>query len=446
MAELPATLVGLQRALAGGQVSVREALRIQRQRVPVIDARTHCVVSVPDELDDADSPEAPHGPLSGIGLAHKDIFDTRGHRPGAGHDAGGPAPGLVEAPALARLRARGAAHLARLAMAEYACGATAANSRQRPCINPLRPQAVVGGSSSGSAVAVASGLAYGALGTDTAGSVRIPAATCGVLGLKTTHGLVSNQGTVPLARSLDSVGLLARSATDAMQLLAAIAQRPLPPPVGVAGLRVKAWLPDALDPAVGAALLQFLAHWPRARIVADLPEQPRLAAAADVLLHAEAAQVHRAALLGRTASPAVEAVALPGLAIADGWAAAVRTQRAASLRAFITAHLSDHDLLVLPALAHPVPDWDQVTPGAPGFDARQLVGLYRHMGFVNHLGLPALVMPVAADARGMPISVQVLARPFGDADLLAWAAWAEQRLPVGPALGLALPSIHATTV
>lgn len=438
MTELPPTLVQMQRLIAQGELSPAEALQVQRERVAALDARFHCVVSVPQPTP---SDECPTGPLAGIGLAHKDIFDTEGHRPGIGHDAGAQTPGTRNARVLERLRQSGAAHLARLVMAEYACGATGANVRQRPCINPLHPQAVVGGSSSGSAVAVASGLAYGSLGTDTAGSVRIPAATCGVLGLKTTHGLVDLDGVAPLAPALDSVGLLARTAADAGQLLSAVAGRPLqgsPDPArhrvrpSSASLRIKAVIPNALDDQVAQALHGFMATWPRAAVVCDMPEQARLAQWAEVLLHAEASQVHRGALLSREVSPMVEAVALPGLVIAAEWVLAVRAQRAAQLRAFVAAHLRQYDLLVLPALAHAVPDWSVVTPGAPGFDAQRLVGLYRYMGFVNYLGLPSVVFPVAVDRRGLPIAVQVLARPFHDAVLLAWAAAVEDRL-CGPA-------------
>ena len=142
MAELPNTLLGLRRALAQGSLSVPEALQAQRQRVRELDAVYGCAVSIPDEPQ----PDPTHqAPLAGVGLAHKDIFDTDGHRPGLGHDLGGPAPERCHAHALQRLRGAGASHLARLAMAEHACGATGANPRWRPCVNPRHVGAVVGG-------------------------------------------------------------------------------------------------------------------------------------------------------------------------------------------------------------------------------------------------------------------------------------------------------------
>ncbi len=424
MVELPPTLSGLLRLLAQGGASADEALQAQRQRAAELDRRLGCVVSVPDPSAPAD---ADGGPLRGVGLAHKDIFEMDGHRPGLGHDLGGATPQKRHARVLHRLRRAGATQLARLAMAEHACGATGANHRLRHCINPWHPDAVVGGSSSGSGVAVASGLAYGSLGTDTAGSVRIPAAACGVLGLKTTHGLVSCEGTAPLAPSLDSVGLLARSAGDAAYLLPIVAERPLSARP-VTGLRVKAWLPADVASSVGTALERFMAYNPRTLIQATLPEHNRLSELAEALMHFEAGQVHRDALLRREASTSVEAAALPGLAIAPEWADAVRRQRAAHLQAFVLEHLQEHDVLLLPAFTHPTPNWAQVTPGSPDFDLQRLLGLYRCMGFVNYLGLPAVVFPIGIDERGLAVSVQAVARPFEDATLLAWAAHHELRL------------------
>jgi Asp-tRNA(Asn)/Glu-tRNA(Gln) amidotransferase A subunit family amidase len=139
------------------------------------------------------------------------------------------------------------------------------------------------------------------------------------------------------------------------------------------------------------------------------------------VLHSEAATTHRAALLDGTASAAVQAVALPGLAIPGDWHAAALADRARRCRAFVDAHLREHQILLLPALAEPVPDWQVVALECERFEPRQLLALYRYMGFVNYLGLPALLLPVAADRQGMPISVQLIARPFHERLLLEFA-------------------------
>lgn len=422
MAELPDTLTGLQRALARGEWSVPAALAAQRQRLLQRGEDTGCVVEnlpAPDAQEDSAT-----GILAGIGLAHKDIFDLAGRRPGLGRDQGAPSPGLPPASAVERLARQGATQFATLAMAEYACGATGANPHFAPCINPLRAQAVVGGSSSGSAVAVAAGLTYGSLGTDTAGSVRIPAATCGVLGLKTTHGRVSRQGVFPLAPSLDSVGLLTRCAADARTLLDVIApslsseQDRVP----ARSLRLRAWIPGTgVDTQVVAALEGLLEQWDLVQRMDEWPDHPAVSRRAETLLYAEAGHTHLAALRDRSAAPAVRDIALPGVVLPPDWVARARAERGAWAQHFVQTQLADYDLFVLPALADPVPDWTWVTPGEAGYDARWLQGLYRYMGFVNYLGLPAIVLPIAMDARSMPISVQLIARPHQEHNLLDFA-------------------------
>lgn len=423
MMKLPATLTQLQATLLAGKISVSEALQAQRDKLVHSDAAFRCVVHFPH---DADGVPPAGGPLTGIGLSHKDIFDTEDRQPGCGHSLGEASPGLKRAAVLQALRQAGAAHLASLSMAEFACGATGQNRHLPQLINPIRPTAVVGGSSSGSAVAVASEMTYGSLGTDTAGSIRIPAATCALVGLKTTHGLLSTEGVYPLARSLDSVGILARSADDTAQLLAAITAAPVSPPRQ--SPRLKAWIPDIELNATIAQALHDVAYDLGALTVTDqMPEYGPLTALAEIVLVHEASRLHQAALVEGKASPQVQAVALTGLVIPANWHAAALQQRAAKARDFAAAHFSTCDLLMMPALAQPVPDWAQVMAGSPEFDVRQMLALYRYMGFVNYLGFPALVMPIGADERGMPISAQFVARPFQEWMLLEFAARFERQ-------------------
>lgn len=421
MNRLPATLTQLQHRLVKGQLSAPEALRLQRERFTRRQAAHGCVVRALDPRSPAGADAAPTGTLTGIALAHKDIFDLAGRTPGLGHSQGLTDANRQPAPAIAMLARAGATQLATLAMAEYACGSTSHNPRMPPVANPLGPELAVGGSSSGSAVAVASELVYGALGTDTAGSVRIPAATCGLLGLKTTHGLIPTQGVHPLAPSLDSVGLLTRSAGDARAMLAALTA-PGDLQKAVSAPRLKAWLPeDRLDVSVAAALQDFAHQWPACERMHLLPELPLLTALSEIVLHHEAAVTHHAGLCQGLLTGGVEAVALPGLVIPADWYRAALQDRMQRARAFFAAHLQQHDLLMLPALPQPLPDRAVVTPGEPGFDVRQLLLLHSLMGFVNYLGFPSMVIPIASDARGLPISAQFIARPFEEQTLLAFA-------------------------
>lgn len=426
MAELPSRLVDLQAMLRRRELSMQEALAAQRLRMRSLDAYLHAVIA---ELPaPADAPRQA-GPLGGIGLAHKDIFDLRGRRPGVGADAGAVDMSRVEADAIAQLAAQGASHLATLAMAEFACGATGANEHFPRPVNPLSAQAAVGGSSSGSAVAVASRMAYGSLGTDTSGSVRIPAATCGLVGLKTTHGLISTQGVFPLAPSLDGVGLLARGAEDAAQLLAAFTPRDgNDASIDEDGVRMALHLPEAaIDDDVGSALESF-AHVVQASS-ADVSSATftSLADLAEIVLRVEAARTHGEALQEGRAPAAVETIARAGLAIPGDWYLAALRDRPRRTADFVARHLNECDVLAIPALPTTVPDWDAVIPGHARFDRRALLGLHRFMGFVNYLGLPAVCLPIAVDPRGLPISVQLIGRPFSERLLLRVARRIERR-------------------
>ena len=419
---LPATLTELQSAIAKGELSARQAWLLQYERRAALDARWHCL-SEPLEGGPAQAGES--GPLAGIGLAHKDNFDTWDRRPGCGAGLGQADPGRPAAWAVEQLRQAGGGHLGALVMAEHACGATSANAHFERCINPLHPDAVVGGSSSGSAVAVAGGLAYGALGTDTAGSVRIPAATCGLVGLKTTQGLIPTQGLSPLAPSLDTIGVLARTVADAAELLGPLAPALAPCPAQAPQLR--AWIPGDWLHAEVARALGELAGELGAQPVDLQPDHQHLRGLADVVLHGEVAQLQRDALLSGRLSPPVQALALPGLLMPPSWLPAALAVRCAELRRFCQSQLPAGSVLLMPALPHPVPDWQTVQPGQPQFVARELLALHRCMGFINYLGLPALVVPIDRDSRGLPISVQLVGRPFHERELLAVAAQLQER-------------------
>ncbi|WP_144637808.1 amidase family protein [Bordetella genomosp. 13] len=458
-AGLPSSIAALRALLNGGDLTVAKALAMQARALAA--DRWHCVTQrLPDEI----APDLAL-PLAGVGLAHKDIFRLPGRIPECG--AAQPWARAPEAPssAVSRLTDAGGRALAALAMAEHACGATAENPRHPTPINPLDPRAVVGGSSSGSGVAVAAGLCYGSLGTDTAGSVRIPAATCGVLGLKPTHGAVPVDGGAPLAPSLDCVGVLARGADDAMRIWAAL--RAAGPGSGAADNRDSHGTHDdphgihndfhnihSATPAQGAwRLATCWTHADPAASATDASTQtvldlfaeecsvrgsrrdvaldalPHWMRAAQILLHAEAAATHAAALRGQ--GPAlgalVRGIALPGAVLPAPWYLDALQARAAHTRRFIAEILADADLLLTPALPAGVPDAAEVTTTSSTFRPRRLLELFSWMSFVNYLGLPAVVFPVAYGADGRPVCVQAIARPGGEALLLAFAQQAESR-------------------
>ena len=410
-------MVQLLAHIRAGEISSQQALLAQVERGRALRGAYDCVV---DELP-MPSPEA--GPLAGIALAHKDIFNLQDRLPGCGVQRGSWRAGVRPAAAIQALASAGASQWAALVMAPHACGATAQNPHFARCVNPLNEIAAVGGSSSGSAVAVACGMTYAALGTDTAGSVRIPAATCGLIGLKTTYGAVSTLGCVALAPSLDSVGVLSRYAQDAREIWQALS------PLSQRRSKVNAektcqvWFPElGADSQVIEAIRDWTSKLHMKVTKVDITDEfEQLSRHAQRVLIYETAETHRASLLSGRADPAVQAIGLAGLGLPKAWYQQSMQARAAFLEQFVTRHFSDSEFLILPALGCPVPDWACVEIGHPAFDRLQLAGMHAFMGFVNYLGLPALNLPIARDARGLPICVQVLARPFAEHHLLDFA-------------------------
>lgn len=426
MDDLPPTLVALQTAIRDRRIGIADALAAQVARLIALDNATHCVV----EALPVAAETVAAGPLAGVALAHKDIFMLHGRTPGCGADRGHVNASSAAAPVIEQLAGAGAAQLATLMMAPYACGSTAENPYfNERLVNPLAAAAVVGGSSSGSAVAVAAGLCYGSLGTDTGGSVRIPAATCGVLGLKTTAGLLSSVRVMPLAPSLDTVGLLVRTADDAAAMLDVLA----PQLAGDAraasdeNLRIGARLHlTQLADDVACTLVDFAqsvgAHAVADGAIADgISELTELTRLALTVLHVEAARTHGYLLQHQQLPSSVSALVLPGLAIPGDWYAGALASRPNWARTFAARYFSGCDVLLLPALPEVVPEWDLVDTRSTAFQSGKLLDLHRFMGFVNYLGFPALVCPVATDSRGLPICVQALARPFNEHALLRFA-------------------------
>lgn len=446
-AGLPDAIPELRAALRRGDIDLRDAL--SRQHAAFAASPLHSATVVfdpPKQLPD------PALPLAGVGLAHKDIFRLQGRAPGCGIDPAhwaAPAPGAA-ATLIRRLDAAGSQPLAALAMAEYACGATGENPHYPLPLNPTDAEAAVGGSSSGSAVAVAAGLCYGSLGTDTAGSVRIPAATCGILGLKPTRGLLPAQGIAPLAPSLDTAGILARSATDAALIFENLltptqARRLFPkgadalirPPRKTAWRLATCWEhPNpvvSLEVEIGQALQGLVDELPAGTTQAPvaLPGLPAWVRLADILMRVEAAAIHQAALRQEAPalSPLTQTLALEGAALPALWYVDAQRQRSSRTRQFIAQTLRDADLLLTPALPRGVPDWQQVLTGASAFEPRRLLDLFCWMSFVNYLGLPAIVLPIGLDSRKRPISIQAIARPGREDLLLAFARHVEQIRP-----------------
>jgi aspartyl-tRNA(Asn)/glutamyl-tRNA(Gln) amidotransferase subunit A len=371
---------------------------------------------------------------AGIPLAHKDMFYRAGRVSSCGSKIRHDWVADHTAAVLERLDGAGFADLGRLNMSEFAYGPTGHNEHFGDCRNPWNPDYIAGGSSSGSAAAVAARLVFGALGSDTGGSVRLPAAACGITGLKTTWGRVSRYGAMPLSHSLDTIGPLARSAEDCAVLLGAIAGHdPRDPltsrePVGdyskeSSAIRVavsSAWIERDCDPEVAAAVLAVRRSFTR-RVEVEPPDFDTLSAHCLVVMGAEAAAQHIGWMRTRRGeySSAVRARLEGGYAIPATAYLEVLRLRSAALERFCATVLAEADLYLLPATPMCLPTREQTGPAGGAEMPRVLAELTRLTRWVNYLGLPAIVLPCGFDSRGLPIAVQLVARPFKEGLLLA---------------------------
>lgn len=346
-----------------------------------------------------------HGP--GLRVAVKDLFDMAGLPTTAGSRAVQPIPATSDAACLAGVRA-GAVVVGRTVMHELACGITGINAWQGTPTNPVDGLLVPGGSSSGAAVVVANGDADVALGSDTGGSIRIPAACCGVAGLKTTHGRIPLDGVWPLAPSFDTVGPLARDVAGlvaGMQLL-----EPGFSP-GAPG-RIGRYRPVAA-PRVDAALDAVLGPCPEV----ELPGWDDADSACWTLLAAEAHAVSGHLLAsGLVGADVAERLSFGGARTAEQLTHA-RTVAVAWEREVLTA-LEGVDVIALPVLRD-----------APArLDDPHRMYVLRLTLPVNLAGLPAVALPVPR-RDGPPASLQLVGRPGSEELLLATALELESALP-----------------
>lgn len=385
-----------------------------------------------------------NGPLAGIPLAHKDMFYRAGRVSNCGSKIRKGWVAAETSAALQGLDRAGAAQIGTLNMSEFAYNPTGHNEHWGDCCNPWSPDSITGGSSSGSGAAVAARLCFAALGSDTGGSVRLPAAACGITGLKTTWGRVSRHGAMPLAHSLDTIGPLARSAEDCALILAAIAghdtrdaiSSPKPVDDYVGKLSAKrlriaissAWLEQNSDPEVAKALLAAARRPCFDRVEVPPPDFAALSAHCLVVMQAEASAQHAQWMRVRSQDygSGTRARLESGFAVpAAAYLESLRL-RAPWLEKFVNETLGDADAYLVPAIKVPVPTRVATGPqGGPG-TPKLLAEVTALTRWVNYLGVPAIVAPCGFDTRGLPIAFQLVGRPFAEATLLA-AAHAYQR-------------------
>jgi aspartyl-tRNA(Asn)/glutamyl-tRNA(Gln) amidotransferase subunit A len=436
-------------AIAAGRTTSVEATEACLARIEVWQPRTNAFLRLYRDkaLQQARAMDAElaagkrRGPLHGVPMAHKDMYYRKGELSTGGSAIRRDWRAPVTATALQKLDAAGVVELGFLNMAEFAAGPTGHNVHYGHCRNPWDGARVTGGSSSGSGASVAARMVYGALGSDTGGSIRLPASACGVVGMKATYGRVSRAGAVARSWSLDHVGPLTRTVRDNARMLAVIAghdpndsttsEKPVPDyeallEGGIAGLTIGLALPNdgpaQLEAQVGAAVqaaADLLGRLGAKISMVKLPDFTALYRAAEVIVKCEAASMHRPWM---EKTPEAYANQVRTRMEAGFFIPATQYIDALRLRAhfvaeFLATSMEGVDAVLLPSIPFPIPTIEETDVEAKGGPATlsmvgRFTGLTRPF---NTLGVPALSLPCGFDSNGAPIGLQLVGRPFDEA-------------------------------
>jgi aspartyl-tRNA(Asn)/glutamyl-tRNA(Gln) amidotransferase subunit A len=440
----------LARAIAARRVTAVKAMEAALARAAAVQPKLNCFLRIDAEqaleaarLADRDIARGhARGPLHGVPMAHKDMYHRAGVASSWGGRIGPGRPAPATATALERLDGAGAIQFGVLNMAECAFGPTGHNYHYGHCRNAWDPERITGGSSSGSGTAVAARASFAALGSDTGGSIRLPATFCGIAGVKPTYGRVSRAGAMPLSYSMDTVGPLARTVEDCALILGALAGQDARDPTTdpravpdymaalgrpVAGLTVgrpRQYYYQGCDDEIAALMEASLEVFRKlgARVVeVDLPEMDGWNAAGSMIISAEAAALHGNWLRTRPQdySPQVRARLESGLALpAASYIDSLRL-RGPALASFCSAVFSRVDVLHAPVVSFQTPTIAETDVGGGPKMAQLLAQVTRLTRPANYLGVPTLSVQAGFTRSGMPVGMQLLGRPFDEATLFA---------------------------
>jgi aspartyl-tRNA(Asn)/glutamyl-tRNA(Gln) amidotransferase subunit A len=382
------------------------------------------------------------GPLHGVPLAHKDMYYRKGHISTCGSKIKRNDVPDVTSTVLARLEAAGALYVGGLNMSEFAAGPTGHNEHYGDCRNPWNRAHITGGSSSGSGAATAARLVYGAMGSDTGGSVRLPAGLCGVVGLKPTYGRISRYGALPRSWSNDTMGPLCRTVADCALMTQVVAGADPNDPTaaavpvgdyvaaadrGVDGLRIgmpKGYFAEGVADEVARVLEEAAGELEMAGaqivdvLVPDLKPVYRLG---DIVSKSEAASYHGKWMRscpedygGHTRTRTEAGFHIPATHYLD----ALRL-RGRHTEAFLATVLTACDVLLAPVIPMLTPRIDETAFHDAGNVPEVVTMMTAFTRPMNYLGLPALSVPGGFGPGNLPISFQVIGRPFDEDTLFA---------------------------
>jgi len=439
------SLTELAEAIRKKKVSSVEATRACLDQIEKVQPKINCFIGVERAAvlkaaraaDEAVARRRKLGPLHGVPLAHKDMYYRNGKISTAGSKILREYRATVTCTVAERLEAAGALWLGTLNMAEFAASPTGHNIHHGHCRNPWNTDHITGGSSSGSGAAVAARTCYGAFGSDTGGSVRLPAAMCGVVGLKPTYGLISRYGILPRSWSHDHVGPLTRTARDCARMTGVVAGNdPLDPTStretipdyergitsSIKGLKIGVprnhYYEDAtpdLQRVMDESLRVFRSLGARI-IPMDVPDPKRVFYVSNLITKAEAAAIHARWMRERPQDYSM----LVYSRVEDGFhVPAVAYIQAQNLRPrlieeFVTQVYAKCDLLHVPVMTVPVPTIAETDPEAPGEVPRIIERLTRNSRPFNHLAIPALSVPAGFGDNGLPMAFQLVGRPYAE--------------------------------
>lgn len=432
------TAVALAAMVRGGEVSAGEVLAAHIARIEALDPKLNCFTDrtfararvEADAVDSMIAAGGDPGPLAGVPIAVKNLFDVRGLPTRAGSKIFRDAPpAAADAPVLTRLIEAGAVLLGALNMDEFAYGFVTENAHDGPTRNPHDITRVAGGSSGGSAAAVAAGLAAITLGSDTNGSIRLPAGLCGIFGLKPSYGRIERAGTFPFVDSLDHLGPFARSADDLalaydiMKDHDVSRQAPLIDPARIAVL--DDWFEQSADAEILAAVAAVAAGL-GATARATLRQAHIARAAAFCITAFEGGQLHKANLISRPQD--FDPATLPRL-IAGALQPAEIIYQAQRFRTWFRTEAETlferFDLLLAPATpcVAPLIGQKMMMLGGEKVPVRPNLGLYTQP--ISFIGLPVVCVPVTGGGW-LPRGVQIIAAAGRERLALAAAAMLER--------------------
>jgi aspartyl-tRNA(Asn)/glutamyl-tRNA(Gln) amidotransferase subunit A len=442
------SLTAVAKAIAEKKVSSREVTQSCLDRIAKWNPRLNAFMAIEadDALKAADAADAalakggPKGPLHGVPLAHKDMYYDKGKVVTCGSKIRKDFVAPTTSTALQRLKDAGTVRLGSLQMVEFAYGPTGHNPHYGAVRNPWNTDHITGGSSSGSGSAVAARLSFAALGSDTGGSIRMPAHFCGVTGLKTTVGRVSRAGAMPLSWSLDTVGPLAQTVEDCALLTQLMvgadpedptaSELPVPDYMAatkqpIRGLKIgvpSTFYVDDLDAEVTRVLDETLAVLKKegAEIVkVELPDQRQLTAACQFVLATEAASLHKRWMIERPQDYGAQVLMRlqNGLAIpAVSYLEAMRW-RGPALAAYLAA-VEGTDAVIAPVAPMPAVTIAESDVGNSSEAEAVIQRITRFTRPINYLGLPSLSIPSGFTKSGLPVGMQIIGRSFDEAMLI----------------------------